>query len=77
MKRVFVRAEYRRRNIARDIVVELESWAREDRDRRIILETGTKQPEALRLYESLGYRAIPNYGEYEGKPVSVCMAKSL
>lgn len=77
MKRVFVRPEYRRRSIARDIVVELESWAKEDRDRQIILETGTKQPEALRLYESLGYSVIPNYGEYGGKPESVCMAKSL
>lgn len=77
MKRVFVRPEYRRRSIARDIVVELESWAKEDRDRQIILETGTKQPEAIRLYESLGYSVIPKYGEYEGKPESVCMAKSL
>lgn len=77
MKRVFVRPEYRRRNIARDIVVELETWAKEVPQRRIILETGKKQPEAIRLYESLGYAVIESYGEYSGKPESVCMAKTL
>ena len=31
---------------------------------RIILETGTEQPEAVALYRALDYRRIPPYGEY-------------
>ena len=28
------------------------------------LETGTRQPEAIRPYESAGYRPIPAFGAY-------------
>ncbi|MDJ0714271.1 MAG: hypothetical protein QNJ54_08610 [Prochloraceae cyanobacterium] len=41
------------------------------------LETGDRQPEALGLYASLGYKQIPNFGEYIGDPHSICMEKKL
>lgn len=41
------------------------------------LETGTKQPEAITLYESLGYRRIPPFGEYVSDPYSICYEKEL
>jgi hypothetical protein len=41
------------------------------------LETGTKQPEAMALYEFLGYRRIPTFGEYVSDPYSICYEKDL
>ncbi len=77
IKRMFVRTERRGRGIAKSILFELESWAKELNFSQCILETGKKQPEAIRLYQKSGYEAIPNYGQYEGIDNSVCMKKSL
>ena len=77
IKRMFVRAERRGRGIAQSILVELESWASELNFTECILETGWKQPEAIRLYQKSGYAIIPNYGQYQGVENSVCMRKPL
>jgi hypothetical protein len=42
-----------------------------------ILETGKKQPEAIRSYQKSGYELIPNFGQYQGVENSVCMKKVL
>lgn len=77
IKRMFVPLEYRRQGIAGAVLVELEKWAQELGFAECILETGKKQPEAIRLYEKSGYTLIPNYGQYEGIENSVCMKKRL
>jgi putative acetyltransferase len=77
IKRMYVRPETRGRGIAVEILKELEDWARESGFGFAVLETGKKQPEAVRLYEKSGYALIPNYGQYEGLENSVCMKKSL
>ena len=41
------------------------------------LETGTRQPEAIRLYESAGYQRIAPYGDFKDSPLSVCFEKSI
>ncbi|MFO0968127.1 MAG: hypothetical protein U0793_21435 [Gemmataceae bacterium] len=41
------------------------------------LETGTRQPESIRLYETSGYHRIEPYGEYIGDLHSVCFEKRL
>ena len=41
------------------------------------LETGTRQPEALALYEAAGYREIGPFGIYTPDPLSMSMEKSL
>jgi putative acetyltransferase len=41
------------------------------------LETGVRQPEAISLYEKLGYHRIPNYGKYRDSEMSVCFEKIL
>lgn len=77
IKRMFVRPEHRGSGAAARLLVELEDWASEDGFTRAILETGIKNPEAIRFYTKSGYTRIENYGQYAGKELSVCMAKSL
>lgn len=77
IKRMFVRPENRGKGIAGEVLAELETWAGELDFIFAVLETGKKQPEAVRLYEKSGYRLIPNYGQYEGLENSVCLKKSL
>ncbi len=77
IKRMFVRAEWRGRGIAKSILSELEAWASELNYSECILETGLKQPEAVALYQKSGYETIPNYGQYNGVENSVCMRKLI
>jgi GNAT superfamily N-acetyltransferase len=59
------------------VLAELETWAAELGCSKCVLETGGKQPEAIRLYEKSGYKRIPNYGQYVGVENSICFEKSL
>lgn len=77
VKRMFVSEAFRRQGIAQRVLTELERWAAELGYASCILETGKKQPEAIRLYQSMGYEVIPNYGQYSGVENSVCMKKHL
>jgi GNAT superfamily N-acetyltransferase len=77
VKRMFVKDDYRSKGIATKILIELEIWAGELGYNKCILETGLKQPEAIRLYAKNNYKVIPNYGQYAGVVNSVCMEKVL
>jgi hypothetical protein len=59
------------------ILQELEQWAVELSFENCILETGTRQIEALKLYPKNGYSVIENYGQYAGIENSVCFEKPL
>jgi GNAT superfamily N-acetyltransferase len=77
IKRMYVAAPYRNRGHARAVLDHLETTGSEAGAATIILETGTAQPEAIALYESSGYRRIPDFGFYRDEPMSRCFAKSL
>ena len=77
VKRMFVEPDFRGRSVGRKILEGLEAWAREEGFITLRLETGIRQPEAIGLYESMGYRQIPPFGEYIGNPFSVCYEKWL
>lgn len=77
IKRMYVKDEYRSKGIATKVLIELELWAGELGYNKCILETGLKQPEAIRLYTKNNYKVIPNYGQYAGVVNSVCMEKVL
>lgn len=77
IKRMFVQPEYRGHGIGHGILKALESWAATLHYSGCILETGKKQPEAIRLYEKAGYNLVKNYGPYEQVENSVCMEKSI
>lgn len=77
VRRMYVSEQYRGRGLARAILARLESTAREQGCRQLILETGIVQPEALGLYRSSGYQDVPAFGHYAGSPLSVCLGKEL
>lgn len=77
LKRMFVRNAYRGLGIGASILKELELWAKELGYTHMILETGTKQEEAIGLYQKNGYRLIENYGQYAGLEYSICMKKAI
>lgn len=77
MKRMYVAASARGNGLARQLLAELERSATAAGRTRMVLETGTRQPEAIALYTSTGYLEIPKFGHYRHDPASVCFAKPL
>lgn len=77
VKRMFVHPDHRKQGIAAKVLNELENWATELGFSSCVLETGKKQPEAIALYQKMGYQLTPNYGQYIGVDNSVCMTKLL
>jgi GNAT superfamily N-acetyltransferase len=77
VKRMFVAPGHQRKGIGASILKELEKWAAEIGYNSMILETGTRQQEAIRLYQKIGYQIIPNFSPYIGNELSVCMKKEL
>ena len=77
IKRMYTAPVARGRGISRALLAALEAEAVALGYRRLQLETGLRQPEAVRLYTSAGYDRIPDYGQYAGDELSLCFAKDL
>ena len=77
IKRMFVTPVNRGKGVGHLILEELEQWAAASGYQSCVLETGKKQPEAIRLYQKAGYDVIENYGQYAGVENSVCMKKDI
>ncbi|MGP4002741.1 GNAT family N-acetyltransferase [Streptomyces sp. 8N706] len=78
IKRMYVVREARGQGLARQVLAALEESARQAGRRRMVLETGTKQPEAIALYASSGYApAVPKFGIYRFEKESRCFTKPL
>lgn len=77
LKRMFVVESARRRGLSRLMLARLELSAAEAGVRRLVLNTGLEQPEAIALYESSGYTPIPGFGHYACAPAAVFYAKVL
>jgi GNAT superfamily N-acetyltransferase len=77
IKRMYTLPEHRGKGIATKILAELETWAAELSYSKCVLETGKRQPEAIKLYKKNGYTIIPNYGKYVQMDNSVCFEKEL
>lgn len=76
-KRMYVTRDARRGGLARAVLAELEATALAAGHRRMILETGTEQPEAVAFYRSAGYTAIAPFGHYVSSPRSIHLGKLL
>ena len=77
IKRMYVDPTMRGRAIGVLILENLETWAIEEGYQLTRLETGNNQPEAIRLYEKVGYYWIENYEPYIGVESSICFEKKL
>ena len=77
VKRMFVHADHRGTGVSVAILRQLEQFGRERGYARLMLETGTEQPDAVRFYEREGFTRIPNFGYYVGSAHSLCYEKPL
>lgn len=77
LKRMYVVPARRGRGLAAVLLRAAEAAGAGLRASRIVLETGDRQPEAVRAYEKAGYRPIPAFPPYTGLPYSRCFAKDL
>jgi GNAT superfamily N-acetyltransferase len=78
VKHMFVLPEARGLGIARRMLHELEARGVALGYSAARLGSGVRQPEALALYESSGYRRIPLFSEYrDGGELCVCYEKGF
>jgi GNAT superfamily N-acetyltransferase len=77
IKRMLVRNEARGRGLGRRLLAALEEHAAALGARRLLLEAGPEQPEAIGLYEQAGYRPVPCFGAYAGAENSLCFGRDL
>jgi GNAT superfamily N-acetyltransferase len=74
---IYVSPIHRGHGYSRAIVQALETRAIALGYRRVRLETGDAQPEAIALYTALGYSPIDRFGVYRDLPRSVCFERAL
>ncbi|SEK38343.1 putative acetyltransferase [Roseateles sp. YR242] len=77
LKRMYTKPSHRGQGIARSLLEVLETQARARGARQFTLETGYLQPEAIGLYERMGYQRCGPFGDYAEDPNSVFMAKKV
>jgi GNAT superfamily N-acetyltransferase len=77
IKRMYVAEAMRGRGFARRLLAELERTAAAAGGRRMVLETGIRQPEAIALYQSAGYQPLERFGWHRDSENSRCFAKPL
>ncbi|GAA5201429.1 GNAT family N-acetyltransferase [Rugosimonospora acidiphila] len=77
LKRMYVAPAARGTGVGAALLSAAESAARAAGATRILLHTGDRQPEAVRLYQRHGYRPVPLFPPYDTIPGSLCFAKPL
>ncbi len=77
IKRMFVRPRQRGRGVARAVLTDLETAAVRAGRRRMVLETGWRQPAAIGLYVGAGYAPMAPFGAYSDADGSRYYSKSL
>lgn len=77
LKRMYVDPAARGRGLARMLLTALVAHARDVGMLRLLLETGTEQPEAIALYESEGWQSVPAFGHYAADPRTRCYGLDL
>jgi GNAT superfamily N-acetyltransferase len=77
IKRMYIRPQFRGLGLARLMLDHLADFARSQGVGLLRLETGIHQRAAIRLYERMGFRRIPPFGEYREDPLSRCYEKRV
>ncbi|MGC4896440.1 GNAT family N-acetyltransferase [Micromonospora sp. DT31] len=77
LKRMYTSPAVRGRGVARSVLAAVERSARDHGRKRIVLECGDKQPEAIAMYTSSGYEPVPNFGFYKDAPGCLSFGRTL
>lgn len=77
VKRMYVAPDMRGLGLGRRLLAALEDCGRELGYARLLLETGTAQPEAIALYTAAGWTRVPPYGEFRDSPMVRCFTRDL
>jgi GNAT superfamily N-acetyltransferase len=77
LKRMYTLPAARRLGVARKILAAVEESARSYGRTRMVLETGSRQPEAIKLYQANGYECIEHFGFYRDAPDVVSLGRDL
>jgi GNAT superfamily N-acetyltransferase len=77
LKRMFTLAEHRGRGFAGELLAAVERSAIAAGRRRLVLETGDQQPEAMAFYAAKGYGSLAPYGTYRDYSESRYFMKAL
>ncbi|HEY0603941.1 MAG TPA: GNAT family N-acetyltransferase [Herpetosiphonaceae bacterium] len=71
VKRMYVRPRFRGAGFGKLMLDHLAGYARANNISLLRLETGIHQPEAIGLYERMGFYRIPPFGPYTHDPLSL------
>jgi GNAT superfamily N-acetyltransferase len=77
LKRMYVDPVCRGHGRGRLLLAHLEETARAAGRRRMVLESGLRQPAALAFYAACGYVPMPPFGTYRDEPGTRCFARHL
>jgi putative acetyltransferase len=77
IKRVFVDPTARGFGLSKALMATIEDAARDAGFKTARLETGVSQPEAIGLYQSIGYKECGPFGDYKMDPLSLFMEKKI
>ncbi|MBR0844152.1 GNAT family N-acetyltransferase [Bradyrhizobium liaoningense] len=75
LKNMYVARPLRGAGVAMRLLEAAETFAERRDVPRIILQTGDRQPEAVRFYLRMGYQRIPIYEPYQNLSYSNCFEK--
>lgn len=77
IKRMYLLPEFRGNGLSKLIMNSLEEHLVNQEVKLARLETGISQPEAIGLYEKMGYKKREPFGAYKIDPLSIFMEKEL
>lgn len=77
LKRMYVASGVRVRGVGAALLAAVEGAARENGRKRMILECGARQPEAIALYQKRGYERIKDFGFYRDAPGVLSFGRDL
>lgn len=77
LKRMYVRPQFRGIGLGKRMLEHLAAHALRSGVTLLRLETGIYQEEAIGLYEGLGFKRIPPFGEYKEDPLSIFFEKRI
>lgn len=77
LRRMYVLPSVRGTGVGARLLAEVERYAREGGLEHLVLATGLRQPEAIRLYEKHGFIRVQCHADQGISRLSVCMMKSL